>query len=81
MVGRSLTRWEFSYVSPAKRPSREHQKRAEPPEGAIPLEEVTPQVAVQVPGPVMVDSRDTGPLWWTVRRIDSGGVKKLVSEW
>jgi len=39
MVGRSLTRWEFSYVSPAKRPSREHQKRAEPPEGAIPLEE------------------------------------------
>ena len=39
MVGRSLTRWEFSYVSPAKRPSREHEKRAEPPEGAIPLEE------------------------------------------
>jgi hypothetical protein len=42
---------------------------------------VTPQVAVQVTGPVMVDSRDSGPLWWTVRRIDSGGVKKLVSEW
>lgn len=42
---------------------------------------VTPQVAVQVPGPVMADSRDSGPLWWTVRRIDSGGVKKLVSEW
>ena len=26
---------------------------------------VTPQVAVQVPGPVMADSRDSGPLWWT----------------
>jgi hypothetical protein len=22
-------------------------------------------------GPVMADSRDSGPLWWTVRRIDS----------
>jgi hypothetical protein len=44
------------------------------------LKIVTPQVAVQVPGPVVADSRDSGPLWWTVRRIDSGGVKRLVSE-
>jgi hypothetical protein len=39
MFGRSSICWESPHVSAVKRPSREHEKRAEPPEGAILLEE------------------------------------------